>query len=239
MKPEIKLELLQGNTLTILEGKALDPKHPEKIYISGDIHSVANFLAKRHAGGQGVGLQKVDPERAVVLVDESKMQITLQVDPENPFGAKVTGTLEMAPELQQFGINANKQYTREEFIKLLRFNRRYFASDHEKLLLAYQKLQIRTASEISQESDTRGNKGMNYQKFVNSDNIPEDFILRIPVFKGFPEFTFRVEICLDATDASVRFWLESVELHELIQAKTKEIMNKELESCQDFVIIHI
>jgi hypothetical protein len=239
MKPEIKIEVGQGNTLTILEGKALDPKYPERINLSGNIHSVANFLAKRHNLGQGVGLQMVDAERAVVIVDESKMQIALSLDPENPFGTKVTGTLEMAPEIQQFGINTAKQYSREEFVKLLRFNRRFFASDHEKLLLAYQKLQIRTASEISQESDTRGNKGMNYQKFVNSDGIPEDFILRVPVFKGFPEFTFRVEICLDTTDASVRFWLESVELHELIQSKVKEILAEELKACEDFVIIHI
>lgn len=231
MKPEINLNLT-GNTLTILEGKALELKHPEKISITGNIHSVANFVKKRYKGETpeaDADLQQIDKDKALVTVNEEEMTILLEVDPQNHFGVKVKGQLELTPELKQFCINTTKQFTREELIKLIRFNKRYFASPeaHADLLLAYQKLQIKTASELNQESDTRGNKGVNFQKTVNSEHIPTEFILTIPIFKGFTNHSFRVEICLDATDASVRFWFESVELHDIIETEKKKILEEQ------------
>jgi len=237
MKPEINLTLTD-NTVTILEGKALEQKYPEKISIAGNIHSVKNFIEKRYGTREGAELQKIDKDRAIVFVNEEKMTIQLELDPQNIFGAVIKGRLEFTPELLQFGINTTKQFSREELVRLIRFNKRFFASDHEAILLAYQKLQIKTASELSQESDTRGNKGVNFQKTVNIEHIPTEFILQIPVFKGFPDVKFRVEICLDATDASVRFWFESVELHDIVETGKKQILEDQLVCCKDFVIIY-
>lgn len=238
MKSELNVNVT-GDTLTILEGKALEQKYPEKIKISGNVHSVANFLKARYATDKaGKKLQAVDKELAVVTVDEEKMTILLQLDPENVFGTEVLGKLETTPEVDQFCINTTKTFSREELVKLFRFNKRFFESDHEKILGAYQKLQIKTASDLQAENDQRGNKGLNFQKTVDSQNVPLDFILNIPIFKGFDPVKFRVEICLDATDASVRFWFESVEMNDIIEAQKKEIFEKQLVRCQDFVIIH-
>lgn len=228
---------LNGDTLTVLTGQALEQKHPVPIRKVGNIHTLANFLDKRIGNAPGVGLQEVDPKKAIVTVDEQNLSITLELDPENHFGAEVFSKLEFTPELQQFHINESKQYSREELVKLIRFNRRFFEGDHGALLLAYQKLQVSTAATVNQESDTRGNKASNFIKSVNSESIPTEFILNIPVFKGFDPVRFRVEICLDATDQSVRFWFESLELAELIEVKSKEILDAQLEYCKDFVII--
>lgn len=239
---ETKVQVLgfQGNEIIVREGAALEQEPPVKIELSGNILSVGNFLKERYPEKKGKSLQEVDKEKAIVVVDEEGMKIKLSLDPENTYGTTVTGSLEFTPELKQFFINETKQFTREELVKIFRFNKRHFdsADQFDKLLAAYQKMQIKTASELSQENDTRGNKALNFVKNVDSAGIPLEFILNIPIFKGFGKERFRVEICLDATDASVRFWFESVELAELIDVRKEEIFEKQLESCRDFVIIY-
>lgn len=238
MKTELQVNP-KGDTITILEGKALELLQPKQLSLSGNILSVGSFLSSRYGANAGSGLQLVDKTKAVVTVNEANMTILLEVDPNNPHGTQVLGKLELTDELKAFGINAQKEFTREALIKLLRFNKRFFAdaTKYEELLKAYQTLQIKTATELKQESDLRGNKGLNYEKKVNSENIPTEFIMLIPVFKGFESRTFRVEICLDATDSSVRFWFESTELHELVVIERKIIFDKQLECCVDFPVI--
>lgn len=229
-----------GDTLTILEGKTLELKHPEKIRLSGNIQSISAFLSKRYAGRVGKGLQEVDKEKAVVIVDADKMTMHLDIDPENFFGAEVLATLLFTPELLAFHINDNHEFTRESMIKLLKFNKRFFADPlkQEQLLEAYMKLNLSGSTMIKAESDDRGNKDLQFKKAIASQNIPQSFALEIPIFKGQPVEKFRVDICLDVTESSVRFWFESVELVELIEERKASIFAEELKACQDFVIIH-
>lgn len=236
MNPELKVNVV-GDKLILLTGNALEDKYPEKIEISGNIDSIKNFLSKRYNGREGFDLQQVDKSKAIVLVDEENFVTVLKLDPQNPFGTVITGKLEFTTEFKQFFINEAKQFTREELIKLFKFNRRFIESDFEKLLTSYQKLSLATQGNVGVASDDRGNKSVSFNKVVDSQNIPTDFILNIPVFKGIPAFKFRVEICLDATDASVRFWFESVEAHDIIKKQSKAIIDGVLASCEDFVII--
>ncbi|HUS00599.1 MAG TPA: hypothetical protein VMY77_02670, partial [Chitinophagaceae bacterium] len=60
----------------------------------------------------------------------------------------------------------------------------------------------------------------------------------IPIFKGFDPVRFRVEVCLDVTEGSARFWFESVELHEIMIKQVDEIFDEELKSCEGFVIVN-
>lgn len=237
MKTEMILNP-NSDTITILEGKALEQKYPVPIKINGNIHSVANFIKERWGDKTGSGLQVIDKTRAVVLVDEAEMFISLRLDPENVFGTEINGFLETTPEFEQFHINEAMTFSREDLVKLFRFNRRFFGSDHEKLLTAYQKLNISTAGSLQQDSDTRGNKGVNFQKTVDSSAIPTGFNLTVPIYKGFDPVSFPVEIGLDATDASVRFWFESPVLVEVMEAMKKSIFEDQLKYCKDFVIIY-
>lgn len=239
MKSEIKVNPV-GDTLTILEGKTLELKHPVQIELSGNIESVKNFLEKRYAQREGKELQKVDKDLACVVVDMDAMSIKLFLDPQNPFGTKVSGDLTFSNELLLFHVNDGTQTTREAFVKLIRFNKRFFdnAEMYDKLLQSYMKMNLSFSGDIKAESDNRGNKEQWLKKQINSEKIPTEFTLKLPIFKGQPEEKFRVEILLDATDASVRFWFESTELVELIEKRKKEIFDEQLKSCQDFVIIH-
>jgi hypothetical protein len=110
MKTDINITPSPGssNTLTILEGKALELKQPEKINIAGNIDSISGFLNKRYAGRVGKDLQFVDKDKAIVIVDKDAMEITLQLDPQNTFGPVIKGSLEISTELAVFHINESK-----------------------------------------------------------------------------------------------------------------------------------
>lgn len=239
-KLDLAVTNTSGSPITILEGKALEQKPPVKIIINGDIKTVGAFVNIRKAPViPDAGLQTINPDRAIVTVDKADFSITLELDPESYYGTEVTAKLEMEPELLKFGIETGRKFTQQELIKLLKYGKRWFADTaaHEALLLAYMKLDVKVTADLTNNApDGRGNRSNSFEKKVVS-NIPEDFILRIPIFKGQEPKTFRVEIALDSTDGSTKFWLESVELAEMIQIESELIIKKELESCSDYVVI--
>lgn len=240
-KINVQLSGDQGNypVITVLEGVALEQKQPEKINISGNIESVANFLSKRYGAFNGFGLQNVDKEKAVVIVDEFEMKIQLLLDPQNYFGTTVMAKLELSEEIKPFCINKDRQFTREEMIKLIRFNKRFFdAEKHESLLNAFLKLNYSVATDVKSENDNRGNKEQAFKRYVKDNSVPESFTLNIPVFKGQPARLFRVDVIFEPSDASFKVWFESTELVDIIENDRKDIFSKQLESCKDFVIIY-
>jgi len=226
-----------GNELVIREGEALPLKAPKKIVFTGNINAVKEFMDKRTAIN-GLVLQKVAKESAVIIVDEDKGTISLFLDPENQDGTEVMGKLEYTQYLEQFCINGTKTFTQTELVKILRFSKQLFETpdQHEKLLKAYQAFDFTASIKAAQEADLRGNKSNSLQKVITT-NLPVDFILSLPIFKGQQRESFRVEICYDTTDASIKFWFESPELKALIDQRKIEIFEEELKAYQDYVII--
>lgn len=232
----LKIEQPQSGELIIREGQALPLKEPVKISITGNIKAVGNFLKCRDNNSSL--WQKIHSNQAIVLVDRNKMTIRLSTHPNDCYGTEITGCLELSDELLKFAINTDKTYDKQALVKLLRFNGLYFddKEKHSALLAAYQSFSANANTDIKDDSDKRGNKIANFQKKVTT-NIPDDFILNIPVFKGMPTMRFRVEICLDVTDGGARFWFESVELNEIIISERDKIIDAELAFCKDLVII--
>ena len=223
----VELKDYKNDKIVILEGRALEQKAPVKITIDGNINAISCFMAKRwnslEANSLGTGLQEVDWTKAIVIVDDEQMKIKLLLDPENYYGTEITGTLDHTVDLLNLGINESRQFTREELVKIIRFNRRFFDPlKHDAILAAYMKLNLSGSTELTSASDTRGTRELAFKKVINSQNIPTEFVLTLPIFKGFGPESFRVEVCLEATDASVRFWFESIELAELIEKRKKE-----------------
>ncbi|MFT3704678.1 MAG: hypothetical protein QM802_20100 [Agriterribacter sp.] len=235
---QLSLPSFNGNEIIIREGAAVPHKDPEKMNISGDINTVTAFVTKRKPVTEGY--QYLDPNKVIVTVDNGKRCIKIDLDPHNPHVAKLTATLEISDELQKFGINTSKQYKREELVKLIKFNRLDFddADEHSKILAAYMGFNAKAFIEMKQEADQRGNKAQNFVKTVDT-NIPNLFILNIPIFKGQESQRFRVEICLDVTDGGAYFWLESVELNEIMKTQQAIIFAEQLKCCQDYVIVNV
>lgn len=237
---ELKLTVanVDNGILEIRTGEAAPNFIPDKVRIEGDIRSVSSFFNHRTKRAEPAALQTIDASRAVITVNRGANSITGELDPNDPKGTIVSGKLELSDELKKFGINS-KSFTQAEMVKLIRFNRLAFGSEekHAEILRLYQKFSFKTNAEGASEKDQRGNKSNSFSKEVFTD-LPNEFLLYIPIYKGEEKRTFRVEICFDASDASVKFWFESVELEELIEIEKELIFKRELEHLNDHVIIY-
>lgn len=224
--------------LEIRTGEAQVIRDPNKVVVRGDISTVATFLEKRNV--DNAGLQGLIKDKSVIYTDKSNRKITIDIDPENHFGAKVIGELELSDELKQFNINDKTTFNREKLVKLIRFTKRHFdsAEVYLNILTSYTAFKASTSTDLEVETDNRGNKKGLIDKKVSS-NLPEYFALNIPIFKGQPKEKFMVEICLELTDAGAHFWFESPELEELIALRIDEIFDKQLEGAKELVVVNI
>lgn len=237
-----KLELnIAGDqkTLEVRTGAALPLKEPKNVSVEGDINTIGSYLQKRKFDG-GHSTQGVFPDKAIVYTDKTNRSIRIDIDPENAYGAKVKGSLLFTDELLQFGINTTQQFNREKLVKLLRFSKRFFKSSevHLNILTSYQSFSAQAKTAHDAASDTRGNKTQNFSKQVES-NLPINFVLSMPIFKGQDKEDFMVEICLELTDAGAHFWFESPELEELIALRTDDIFKDQLKHCHDLVVVNV
>lgn len=226
-----------GSTVTILEGKANTPREPERLSLTGDIRSVSTFIKGRKSIGHSQ--QTVLSDNTIVTTNKDAGTITIQTDPNSYYGTTVIGKLELSEALKAFRINEKGTMSQKDVIDILKFNKVHFRDrlQQDALLRCYQAFSYKTETDGGNKTDTRGNKAASFNKTVTTD-LPIDFVLKIPIFKGEDTKEFRVEICLDVTDGSARFWFESVELHELIEIEKEIIFKRELTLCEGLVIIH-
>jgi hypothetical protein len=235
----LRLDSINGNEIIIREGDALPPVAPNKIRINGDIKTVSSFIIGRKGVSDSLaGLQFINPARAIVEVDKQARTIVLMLDPADSYGAIVSAKMELNPDLVEFHINDKKTFKQKELVELIKFSRLAFddGEKHGMLLNAYRAFNAKAYIDMASESDNRGNKSSSFNKKVET-NLPVDFVLNIPIFKGQDRLKFHVEICLEVTDGGCNFWFESVELAELIDIESETILRKELESCSDYVVI--
>lgn len=233
---EIKLNITSQNKDVIVRtGEALQLKEPLKIDIKGNIDAVSRFITQRNSVENTICAQE-----AIILVDREALSITLKAEPENFYGAIVKGELTINPLLQNFGINTGNKFTQSDLVSLLKLNRVFFADldEHAKILSSIKNFKANVNKEIVSSKDGRGNN-----QNVNNQNITTDlafdFKLNIPIFKGEKASVFMVEILLDITDAGTRFWLESMELNDLIINYCDTVINSNLKELQGFCIIEI
>lgn len=231
----LKLESHEGNEIIWREGAAAPIREPLKLTADGDIRTVGTFIAGRDVPN----LQGIDRESTLVTVDKDAGTIKLETDPNDQFGTVIKGTLLINDDLKQFDINGSKMFSQKELIKLMKFSRIHFVDPlvQNDLLNSYKAFTFQTKTEGHAKGDDRGNKSVAYDKAVET-NLPKEFSLKIPIYKGERSVTFRVDLCMDVTDGGAKFWLESIELHELLQIEKELIFNRELTRCEGLVIIY-
>ena len=206
-------------------GQALPLKEPVKYQFSGEIDSVVAFIIK---------MEHLMSQDSIVEIDRNKLEIKLYALPANQYGAVVSGSLTISKYLDAFRINKTQYRSKDELVKLLRFNRVFFANQDEysTLLLKLKSLRVKTAGELEDAKDNKGNRRELYDKQVNAD-LPGSFMLSVPIFEGHPAVKFPVELAFEEYDGNIRFWLESPELAEITEKIGQEILSGEATQIED------
>lgn len=213
---QLKLEKVDGNILTVLQGTA--PKQPEisSVKISGNIYAVKDYLAKR----------KHDKNVSHIHVDANKGVIALLVNPESTQSITVTGKVEINPLVEKLGINKDVKYNTKEIVKMLKFNKHLFDSpqDVDAAIEKLTKLNINVSSKIEKTlPDAKGSITNNYQKTIEAESI--NIVFHCELYSGSGKVQFTVEIWMDVEGQSVQFWLESVTYAQL-EVEMKEQLVK-------------
>lgn len=243
---EIKLNIhniqSEGNEVVIRTGEALPLAEKLQTSISGNIDAVSRYIKQRgtnrfEEGKLYIGTE-VPVHTSIITVNREHLLIQLQCDPSDKYAPVVTGQLSINPDLQEFGINSAKKFTREELLSLIKLNRFFFADkdDHAVLMSKIKNFKANVNKDVQDGSDSRGNKNRVNNQAVDTE-VPETAVLQIPVFKGEAPSRFIVDICLDVNDGGTRFWLESIDLNELIIKRRDEVFSKEIENFDGFCVI--
>jgi hypothetical protein len=232
----VKVELKDGNEFIVTrrEGKAPDIEVPQQLKYTGNITSPADFFEDRAS----LKRKLIDTNVSHVEVDNRKLTITLFVDETHSKRTEITGVLQKNPDLEAFGI-WEKQFEHGDLLKFIRKNRRFFSSKEEcdKLLKGLANYKYERNVSGKSANDNKGNIEEGIKQTLNQ-NVKLEFKLSIPLFEGFSEKTFLVDIVPDITDAGSRFWFESVGLLELQDKEAKEIFEKEIKRFKDILIMY-
>lgn len=226
-----------GGVVTILQGDALPLQAPKKLSIVGDFNSVKNFIAMRDEGESE--LQAIYLHKSVITTNIVDGWIKLQTDPNDVFGTEVKAVIEMHPNLKAFGINSTKMYNQKEFVQLLKVNRRFFNSDfYDKLLNSYARFVIKSNTEATKQiANQVGSSNNGFNKNVDTGDLPLEFSLNIPIFKGGQNESFLVQVFVESVENSIKFFLESIDLIELIERRKEEVFAHQVEECFDGILV--
>lgn len=218
------------NVVEIRTGEALPLKEPNKVALSGVLTCVGDFVDKRK--------DTIKPLAAHVVANYTQRTIELVTDEDDHYYTTVSGTLAIYPELEKLHINADRTYDEKELMRKLNFFGRWFEDKDAfiSLLKKLQQFKAKIQQDFTNADDYKGTAAV--EKLTKIEHtIPLEFVLNIPIFTGQPPRTFKVNICVGARDGGVSFWLESVEMHELISKETDELFEKELARLSEYVII--
>ncbi len=205
--------------LVIRTGEAKQISYPEKEQYTGTIDAPRTFAE----------IRTMNPMTAVVLFSKFKRTIKYKEIAGYEFGSEVTGYVQLNHDLEKFQINLTRKWSPKELAAFLKMNRSFFKDreDCAKLVTQLMNLKANTILDNNQAYDTRGNLKNEKEKIVTV-NVEMHFILKMPVLIGGDPKEFMVEISLDTTESGVILWLESVELAEILQKSTSELVDSEI-----------
>jgi hypothetical protein len=206
---KFQVVLNEGQTeLVIREGKAqniLDIKPPVKINLVGTIGSAVEFLQRRFSLTE----KQFDPERCHVTIDRENVSITLVTNEHDEYtNGSVSGKLEQHPKFIAFGINSGKRWAPNEFGQFCKMNRAFFTdkANNMKLVTLLKNFEASIDSKVEQQKIENGSTKDNKSSVVNS-NLPANFSLFIPLFKGVPAEEIEVEFDSTVSGGEITFQL--------------------------------
>jgi len=244
-KEKIQIVLEKGVTeaeVILREGQAvklLDPKPPIKTKLSGVIGVPVEYLTKR------VKTEQFTQERSHLLVNREEILLSLVINEDNEYErGQVDGKLAFHPKFTEFGINTGKVWTPFELAMFFKMNRAFFPdkATNMKLVTDLMNFTATINSKIERGIKENGNNSDVFIAEVNS-NLPEKFMLSIPIFKGMKAETLEVETFAKINGREVSFTLLSPGANQTLEEIRDKAIDEQLEKVRaiapDIAIIEI
>jgi len=223
MEQDIKITVENGvKELVILNGAAEPVYHEKAIEVTGaSIGAVKEYLCRK-----GISEDEIVNSKVEFSFDGLYLNLYYDVRRRNPDIIK--GAFRLHPDLIKFKINSDKKYNTIELSDFIKMNRHYFENrDYAmKLVSDLRNFEGKVNKEIELKADNRANTRALIHQVVES-NIPETFVVHLPIFIGQEALRIEVEVNINA---SFECMLVSPELKQMIDEKSKQIIEAELEA---------
>lgn len=235
-KTEALKTALENGVLEVVirEGEALTQHHPNKVALGGAIDTPSRFLENR---SEDFKMNKVN-----AIVYRGKRKITMSVNEQDAVGDyTIHGLIELSDDYTNLKINSGEGWTPEKLSHALKMKRSYFpsAGDHAQIVSTLRNLKAKINRIVDNDDDQRGNKTNKFIQTVES-NMPEEFVIKIPLFKGGEKVEFPVQVTLEANNShEITCFLESVDSAEKIDELTENLINEEVDKLGKFEILII
>lgn len=196
------------------------------INLEGTLRSPYEFLVKRSDQPD-----QINQKRCLILIDREAMSITLVTHEDDPYHqGKVVGVLEVHPKLKAFGINTGKQWDPNELGQFFKMNRAYFLdkSVNMDLVTRLKSFEATVNSKIEKKKTESGDFADSFSGVVNS-NLPPNFKLNIPLFKGDNPEEFEVEFYATVNGRTVTLQLISPGAQETMDQVKDDAIDTQIE----------
>lgn len=216
--------------------KALDPKAPIPVNITGTIDSPLRWLEKR--------VELMDQKQANITVSRDNMKISLVDKETDYYNNGITGVLQPSKEMVEFGINSEKQWEPIKLSQFFKMHRAFFKDKAENMTLVslLKNFKAKVNQDIERSKEENGSKVDNFSQVVDS-NLPKSFKLNVPLFKGFACEEIEVEIYADVDGRDVSLSLVSAGANEAIEEYKNKVIDEQLNAIRqiapDIVIIEV
>ncbi len=217
--------------VTILEGEAPEQSNPEPVIINGTISAPSRFIKKR--------TDTYNKDKSHCKVSETEGEIRLYIDEQNHFGYyHITGKVELGKRFLELGINTDKTYEPTELANRFRLMRSIFKnhSDHARINKNLRNLKARINGQMEDLDDRKGNRSILYKQTVES-NIPDSFILNLPLIEGEEPEEIEVAVILEVNQGAIHCYLESVEGQDRIDELRKSLVKEEVAKIEDHTTV--
>lgn len=225
---ERKATVIQHESKT---GTLAAPIETAEWSISGGITTAVDCFLNR--------AEVIEKNSAHFTVDTADFAISLMENENRKLIRKTyVGTLKPSAEIKALQINEELPTSLPDMKKLLKRHRHLFADDEAflKLLVALDNPSLSTTISSEVSKDNRGNASETHVVKNNSNNVPVDFAMRIPLFAG-DLVTFanvKVNMCFKHENAQKAvFWLESFDLQKQQIEAARTLMDAEIARLKD------
>jgi len=216
---EVEVIIREGAAMKLIE-----PKPPIKTSITGVLNAPLEYLTKRLGTGQ------FTQERAHIIVNREDITINLIFNEDNEYErGTVLGKLLLHPKFIEFGINTGQTWTPTDLGMFFKMNRAFFPdiSINMKLVSDLMNFTASINNKIERRLKESGDRSDVFVQEVNS-NLPERFILKLPIFKGMPTELLEVETFAKIDGRNVFFTLLSPSAAQTLEDIKDNAINEQL-----------
>lgn len=222
-----------GKDVVIRHGHAEPIREGRPYDIHGDINTVFNYLSKKPG---------IDIQETTVYVERENLRMHCQSNERDHYQGRCVGQMEYSSEFLKLRINdMENEWENKELSKYFKLNIHLFenVSEARKLISSLRNIEVKVKQEWEKKDDKRGSISDSFVQNIVECNIPESFVIKVPVFKGQDKISLKVEVEIDPRSYNVILYSEDLVMY-LEGVKTKEFdkyVNKIEETFPEVLIV--